>query len=45
MKMPTVQALVSFVIGREILIGTRLLRDYRLGIDFPARQVTLERIR
>jgi hypothetical protein len=38
-------ALASFAPVRDILIGTRLLRDYRLEIDFPARTVRLERVR
>jgi hypothetical protein len=33
----------TFVDGDEILIGTRMLRDYRLQIDFPAQAVTVER--
>jgi clan AA aspartic protease len=33
----------TFVEGGEILIGTRLLRDYRLRIDFPARTVVIEK--
>jgi len=36
---------VTFVVGRGILIGTHLLRDYRLEIDFPALEVALERVR
>ncbi|MFN3650156.1 MAG: hypothetical protein ACK47B_11305 [Armatimonadota bacterium] len=39
----TVRALASFVTGSEILIGTRLLQDHRLEIDFPARKVSLSR--
>jgi clan AA aspartic protease len=39
----TVRAQATFVDGDEILIGTRMLRDYRLWIDFPARTVALER--
>jgi predicted aspartyl protease len=39
----TVLAEASFVPGDTILLGTRLLRQYRLVIDFPARTVTLER--
>ena len=31
-----VRAQATFVDGDEILIGTRMLRDYRLQIDFPA---------
>lgn len=38
-----VRALATFVSGDEILIGTHLLRDYRLLIDFPASEVKLER--
>lgn len=41
----TVRAVASFVPGSEILIGTRLLRDYHLEIDFPVREVKLERVR
>lgn len=33
----TVRVQATFVDGDEILIGTRMLRDYRLLIDFPAR--------
>ena len=40
-QMVRVQA--TFVDGDEILIGTRLLRDYRLQIDFPARRVSIEK--
>ena len=29
--------------GGEILIGTRMLRDYRLRIDFPARTVAIDK--
>ena len=39
----TVRAEATFVDGNEILIGTRLLRDYRLRIDFPVSAVTIER--
>lgn len=39
----TVRAQATFVKGDEILIGTRLLRDYRLRIDFPARIVAIEK--
>jgi predicted aspartyl protease len=35
----------TFVDGDTILIGTGLLRDYRLEIDFPAGTVRLERVR
>jgi hypothetical protein len=34
----------TFVSGTEILIGTHLLRQYRLEINFPARTVLLERV-
>ena len=37
-----VQAEATFVPGQEILIGTSLLRSYRLEIHFPARTVLLE---
>ncbi len=37
-----VRAQATFVDGDEILIGTRMLRDYRLQIDFPARTVCIE---
>ena len=39
----TVRAEATFVDGDEILIGTHLLRDYRLRIDFPARTVAIEK--
>jgi predicted aspartyl protease len=38
-----VRAVASFVTGDEILVGTRLLSDYRLTIDFPSAAVMLER--
>jgi predicted aspartyl protease len=38
-----VLAEATFVSSSEILIGTRLLRDYRLQIDFPKRTVAIER--
>ena len=41
-RMVRVQA--TFVDGDEILIGTRMLRDYRLQIDFPGRTVAIERV-
>jgi clan AA aspartic protease len=34
----------TFVDGDEILIGTHLLKDYRLSINFVARSVRLQRI-
>lgn len=40
-RMVRVQA--TFVNGDEILLGTRMLRDYRLVIDFPARTVAIEK--
>jgi clan AA aspartic protease len=39
----TVRVQATFVEGDEILIGTRMLRDYRLRIDFPARTVAIEK--
>src|SRR5207248_6636537 len=39
----TVRAQTTFVDGMEILIGTRMLRDYRLQIDFPARSVAIHK--
>ena len=36
---------VTFVSGSQILIGTHLLRDYRLQIDFVSQRVLLERAR
>ena len=39
-----IQAEATFVADRDILIGTRLLREYRLQIDFVRRSVTLERV-
>ena len=39
-----VQARVPFVANGEILIGTHLLREYRLQIDFVRRTVILERV-
>ena len=40
----TVRAEATFVGGSEILIGTQLLRQYRLEIHFPERTVLLERV-
>ena len=37
-----VEAEASFVESEEILLGTRLLREYRLTVDFPQWTVTLE---
>ena len=39
-----VQAEATFVPDSDILIGTRLLREYRLQIDFVKRTVVLERV-
>jgi predicted aspartyl protease len=39
----TVQAEGTFVVGSEILIGTHLLREYSLRIDFVSKTVLLER--
>lgn len=39
----TVRAQATFVDGDQILIGTHLLRDYRLRIDFPAGRVAIEK--
>ncbi len=38
------QAEATFVAGHQILIGTHLLRDYRLQIDFVSQTVELERV-
>ncbi len=38
-----VRVQATFVTGDEILIGTEMLGDYRLEIDFPAQTVSLER--
>jgi predicted aspartyl protease len=40
----TVVAEATFVPGNEILIGTQLLQQYRLEINFPARTVLIERV-
>lgn len=37
-----VKAEASFVSGQEILLGTHLLRQYRLEIDFVERKVLVE---
>lgn len=39
-----VQADATFVAGTGLLLGTHLLRQYRLTIDFVARTVLLERL-
>ena len=41
-QMVRVQA--TFVDGDEILIGTRMLRDYRVEIDFPGQSVSIEKV-
>jgi hypothetical protein len=33
----------TFVPGREILVGTHLLRQHQLTIDFPAGTLRLDR--
>ena len=38
-----VRAQATFSDSDTLLIGTGLLTEYRLGIDFPARTVTLDR--
>lgn len=40
-----VEAEATFVKGKEILVGTRLLRNHRLEIDFVTRKLTIERVR
>jgi predicted aspartyl protease len=39
-----IPAEATFVADNEILIGTHLLREYRLQIDFVRRTVVLERV-
>lgn len=39
-----VVAETTFVAGHDILIGTRLLREYRLQINFVSQTVELERV-
>ena len=39
-----VRAEATFVLGMHILIGTHLLRDYRLTVDFVRETVELERV-
>ncbi|HEV3418580.1 MAG TPA: hypothetical protein VG056_17285 [Pirellulales bacterium] len=41
----TVRAEATFVAGDEILMGTGMLQDHRLQIDFPAGTVAIERAR
>jgi hypothetical protein len=40
-----VSVTANFANTDAILLGTRLLRDYRLTIDFVARTLVLERVR
>ena len=40
----TVQAEATFVSTSQIIIGTQLLREYRLEIHFTQRSVLLERV-
>ncbi len=40
----TCLAEATFAGHDEILIGTHLLREYRLEMDFPARTLRLERV-
>lgn len=40
----TMLAEATFVTGNEILIGTGLLQDYRLQIDFVAETLLLQRV-
>ena len=39
-----IEAEATFVADNQILIGTRLLRDYRLQVNFVTRTVELERV-
>ena len=39
-----VQAEATFVLGGQILMGTHLLRDFRLTVDFVSKTVELERV-
>ena len=41
----TVQAEATFVSGSQILIGTHLLREYCLQINFVSETVQLERVK
>jgi predicted aspartyl protease len=38
------QAEATFVVRDDILVGTNLLRDHLLEVDFPAQTVRLERV-
>ena len=39
-----IQARATFVADSQILLGTRLLRDHRLQVNFVTRTVELERV-
>jgi predicted aspartyl protease len=39
----TVRAEATFARGNDLLIGTRMLRDYRFAVDFPAGTVVIEK--
>jgi hypothetical protein len=39
----TVRAEATFARGNDLLIGTGMLRDYRLAVDFPAGTVVIEK--
>ena len=39
----TMRVEATFVESQQILIGMRLLRDYRITIDCPARSVAIEK--
>lgn len=40
----TIRAQATFTDSDEILIGTGMLREYRLDVDFPARTVVVARV-
>lgn len=40
----TVHVEATFVSGSQILVGTRLLQEYRLEIDFASKIVEMERV-
>ena len=39
-----IRARATFVAANQILLGTHLLRDYRLEVNFVTRAVALERV-
>ncbi len=39
----TIRAVATFVFGDGILLGTNMLRDYELFVNFPSRYVSLKR--